>query len=195
MQIGQPYDEFDLIRRFQTGAIEAFTEIYDRHHFFLYQYAKRLLVNKQEAEDVVAETFIKLLQRRDSMESLEKISAFLKISVRNACLDLLRHHKIKSEKQADLIQEMLAAAQPDYDWIEIRNELLDMVYAQVDKMPPKMRDIFLLSFKEGLSPREIADKLDLSVQTISNQKYNALKLIRMALGKSVVIAFLLLSDF
>ncbi|WP_346319339.1 sigma-70 family RNA polymerase sigma factor [Chitinophaga sp. YIM B06452] len=187
MSSNHPYEENNLVQRFQAGDIRAFTEIYDRYYFSVYQYSKRWLYNKQEAEDVVSETFIKLLQRCGQMESQEKIAAFLKVTARNACLDILRHNKVKSEKHADLLQSLLLESEPDFAWLEIREEFLRLVYAEVEKMPRKMKEIFLLSYKEGLKPAEIAQRLNLNVQTVSNQKSNAIKLIRIALGQSYIL--------
>lgn len=187
LSANHPYEEYDLVQRFQAGDIGAFTEIYDRYYFLIYQYAKRWLHNRQEAEDVVSETFIKLLQRRGQMESPAKITAFLKVTARNACLDILKHNRVKSAKHADLLQNLLLTSEPDFSWLEVREEFLRLVYAEVEKMPRKMKEIFLLSYKEGLKPAEIAERLNLNVQTVSNQKSNAIKLIKIALGQSFIL--------
>lgn len=181
-----------MIRRFKAGDEVAFTAIYDQFYFVIYQYAKRWLYNKQEAEDVTSETFTKLWHRREQMENLENITGFLKVTARNACINILKHDKVKESKRAELLQQLSLEADPDLAWAEIREEFLQLIYAEVQTMPEKMREIFLLAYKEGLKPAEIARQLDLNVQTVSNQKSNAVKLLKAALRhKSLFTAFLL----
>ncbi len=57
-------------------------------------------------------------------------------------------------------------------------QLMDKVYEEVAKMPGKMREIFYLSYKEGLKPPQVAERLQISVQTVKNQKVNAIKLLK-----------------
>lgn len=184
--------EPDLIRHFTAGETAAFTTVYREFYFRVYQFARRWLPERQDAEDVTADTFVKLWDRREQFKTLENISAFLHVTARNACYDFLKHSQVKSGKKDELVRQLSAASEADFSFQEIREEFLKLVYAEVEKMPKKMKEIFLLSYAEGLKPAEIAQKLDLIVQTVSNQKTNAINLLRLALGdKPLLLAFLL----
>lgn len=176
-------NELTLLTNFRNGDEAAFTAIYDQFYFIIYQYAKRWVANKQAAEDIASESFVKLWQRREQMESMENVVAFLKVAARNACINSLKHEKIKTNKHAELLQQLSSESEPDFAWLEIKEEFLQLIYSEVENMPKKMREVFLLAFRDGLKPSEIAERLELNVQTVSNHKTNAIKLLKTALAK------------
>ncbi|MBX2921449.1 MAG: sigma-70 family RNA polymerase sigma factor [Chitinophagaceae bacterium] len=189
------YREDELIRRFRAGEEEAFTFVYDQFYFLIYQYCLRWLQSKQDAEDVVADTFLKLHQRCEQFESTEHVIGFLKTTSRNACLNHLRHLRIKTDKQETLLQRLSRQEAPDFEWTEVQEVLLNLVYAEVEKLPGKMKEIFLLSYRDGLKPAEIAKRLNLKVRTVSNQKTNAIHILRAAMPEyPLFLALLLLLD-
>lgn len=175
------YLDPNLVPLFRAGDDAAFTIIYDQLHFSIYRYARRWLNDPADAEDVTAETFIKLLQHRGKMENMANIEGFLKVSVRNACFNNLKYRKVRTDKQDELLLRMDTEQEPDFAWVKAEEEFLEVVYAEVEKLPAKMKEIFLLSFREGMKPAEIAEKLGITVRTVSNQKTNAVRLIREAL--------------
>jgi RNA polymerase sigma-70 factor (family 1) len=184
----------DLMQRFKAGEEAAFAIIYERFYFTVYQYAKRWLVEKQDAEDITADSFVKLWKRREKIESFDSILPFLYVTVRNGCYDFLRHIRVKSKKQNELLQLLSDDCAHDFSREEIREELLKKVYSEIETMPKKMKEIFLLSYSEELRPVEIAQRLGLSVQTVSNQKTTAINLLRKAF-QSKAIHFVLLLSF
>ena len=191
-----PYSiDNEIIDKFSDGDKSAFTALYHEFYYKVYQYAKKWLPDYGDAEDLTADTFVKLWDRRKQFESLDAIGAFLHVTVRNACFDVLRHRKVRDQKQADLLEKFSRDTEEDFALQDIREELLKMVYAEVDKMPARMKTIFLLSYAEGLKPAEIAERLGLNVQTVRNQKANALSLLRLVMGDKTLIAFLILLEF
>lgn len=181
MSISSLYSEQELIHRFRTGDEAAFTKIYDSLYYSIYQYARRWLNDPVDAEDVTAETFIKLLQHRAKLENLSNIEGFLKVTVRNACFNALKYRKVRLDKQDELVYQLSAEQEPDFGWVEAEEEFLTIVYKEVEKLPVKMKEIFLLSFRDGLKPPEIAAVLGLKVGTVNNQKTNAVRILRDAL--------------
>ena len=67
---------------------------------------------------------------------------------------------------------------------------MQLIYAAVEKLPEKMKVIFLLSFEEGLKPAEIADRLGVAARTVTNQKFNAIQILRRSLEKPSVLLFI-----
>lgn len=184
-------NEQDLLRRMAEGNESAFAAVYDRYYYVIYQYVKRWMQDSSDAEDITADTFVKLLRYDTPFESMDHALAFLKVTSRNACFNFLKHAKVKMDKQPGLMQHFLNDQVPDFNWLEIRETFLNLVYAEVDKMPEKMKTVFLLSFKDGLKPSEIAERLNLSVQTVSNHKTNAIRLLKIAFaGKGLLLAIL-----
>jgi RNA polymerase sigma-70 factor (family 1) len=174
------YSENDLLNRLASGDADAFTTVYRQHYQRVYYYAKTFLPDKHDAEDITADTFIKLWNRRDSFKSISGINSFLHITARNSCYDFLRHNKVVAEKQADIIRQI--ELQSGSDLFRTKEELIRRVEKQVDKLSARMKQIFYLSFNEGLTPAQIAESLKVSVQTVSNQKTTLLKILKRELS-------------
>ena len=180
----------NVLQLFREGDEKAFKAIYDRLFFPIYQYARRWLLVVQDAQDITSDSFIKLYNRRSRFESIGNIEAFLRITVRNACFDHLRHIKVKTKRQEELIRELNREVEPDFAWVEIQERYMQLIYAAVEKLPEKMKVIFLLSFEEGLKPAEIADRLGVTARTVTNQKINAIQILRRSLEKPSVLLFI-----
>lgn len=174
--------ETELLNRLASGDPSAFTTLYKQYHQRIYFFAKTFLADGQDAEDITADTFVKLWSRRDKFYSIGAINSFLHVTARNSCFDFLRHNKVKCEKQAELIRQIELHNNPDLQ--RTQEELLKLVDREVKKMSSKMKRIFDLSYNEGLTPAQIAETLKLSVQTISNQKTSLLKTLKRVLAQA-----------
>ncbi len=180
------------MRSFTTGEKTAFTSVYNEYYFRVYEFASKYLPTTEDAEDITADSFTKLWQKHSEFDSLDHIRAFLFTTAKNACLNFLQHNKIKDTKHADILRSLTTLQRDNFYLEEIRAELMQLVYAEVEKLPGKMKEIFLLSYKEGLKPAEIAERLKISVQTVSNQKMNAINLLKTALGNTPLLLALIL---
>lgn len=178
------------VHRFQNGDEKAFATIYDHFYQRVYFFALRF-VQEPDARDVTSEAFIKLWNKREDFDDLEAIGSFLFVLVRNRCFDMLRHEVVKNEKQPELIRLLESSNENDLFLEQVRAELIRLIYREVEKLPARMKEVFLLSFAEGLKPAEIATRLQISTQTVSNQKLTAIKLLKAALGNHASILLLL----
>lgn len=182
----------DLLLRFSQGQENAFATLYDQFYDRVYGFTKRWISEPGDAEDIVAETFIKLWNGRMKFESMDHLGAFLYVTVRNQCLNFLRQAQRSAARETQFQREISDSNENDFANMEVRAEFLKMIYAKVDEMPSKMKEIFLLSYRDGLTATQIAERLDLKVQTVKNQKCNAINLLKLALhDKPILLAFLL----
>ncbi|MBO9571905.1 MAG: RNA polymerase sigma-70 factor [Chitinophagaceae bacterium] len=181
----------DLIGQFRAGNDQAFTSLYKEFYERIYYYAQRF-VSAEDAEDVTAESFIKLWNKKESFDSLEAISAFLFVAAKNKCVDILRHQHVKQQRESEIFDILDATNQDDIFIEQVRIELVKLIYHEVDKLPEKMKEVFLLSYLEGLKPAQIAEKLNISVKTVSNQKLTAIKILKASLNKQPFYTSLLL---
>ncbi|MHA4806818.1 RNA polymerase sigma-70 factor [Flavitalea flava] len=184
------HGEEELILRFRGGDPEAFTLIYQKFYSRMYHFARRYVMDRQDAEDITADTFVKLWRQKATFPTEDAISAFLHVTTRNACFDFLRHTRVKTAKHQELLQLLEESKEAGFGLEEIREQLMKMIYAKVETFPQKIKEIFYLSYVEGLKPAEIAEQLNLSVQTVSNQKSSALKLLKLARFNLPLIVFL-----
>ncbi len=177
---------------FIAGNETAFRQVYQQYYQPLLRFARRWVNDAAEAEDITAAGFVKLWHHRSRFDNLEHIRCFLHTAIRNDCINYLKSVQVKTARQRELQIKLSADTSADFAIDEIRQELMQLIYAEVEQLPKKMREIFLLSYAEGLKPAEIAEKLGLSVQTVSNQKTNAIRLLRVALGGANFCLFLLI---
>ena len=144
----------------------------------LCRFAVSKIENKEDAEDIVGEVFLKMLQNPEAIKDYDSLPAFLYKSVLNGCLDYLKHHKIKRKHEEDVALNFDLSQQQDNNnplslliSKEKENELLDTI----DQLP-EMCGKALLERLKGLSYQEIAGKLGISVNTVHTHIANRMYL-------------------
>jgi RNA polymerase sigma-70 factor (family 1) len=183
-------DNYD-VTAFRQGSETAFTAIYHAYNKRLFFYALRYVETDHQAEDITIEAFTKLWTKRKDFDNKPAIIAYLSTIVRNRCLDILRHEAAKSKGHQRLKAILEKDQNPDLLEEMVRLELLAMIYAETQKLPPRMREVFLLAYRDGLKTAEIAERLNLSTQTVSNQKQSAMQLLKKAFkNKELLLAVL-----
>jgi RNA polymerase sigma-70 factor (family 1) len=178
-------NETQVVAALRAGQQEAFTQLYKYFQQRVYWFAKKYVEQRADAQDVTADTFIQLWKHRTDFESLDAISAFLHVTARNKCYDLLRREQMKSSRQMELLQLIEQHETEDFYVEQVRLELMRKIYAEVDKLPARMKEIFILSYQEGLKPAQIAERLQIKVQTVTNQRVSAIKVLKAAWQKNL----------
>ncbi|MFT3822976.1 MAG: sigma-70 family RNA polymerase sigma factor [Chitinophagaceae bacterium] len=165
----------------QQGQAQALHTLLNLYHSPLLQFAQKLICDIQVAEDIVAEVFFKLWQKHKDFHSLPATRSFLYISVRNACFNHRSHLQYRTREQKKLLHMYEDSIEMVTDE-PARLEQLHLVWEAVNALPPKCRNIMQLSFRDGLSSKEIAVRLHLSVHTVRNHKLRGLSLIKQRLA-------------
>src|SRR5687767_2538515 len=173
-----PGYEEGLMNKFRTGDPEAFETIYNSYHYTIYGFARYYLQNDIEAEDIASETFVKLWKLRANFESLQNVLAFLRITTRNACLDYMKYKKRQMANKQELFYLLPDDDQKAFAADEVKNEVLKHIHNAIESLPKKSRRVMEMSVR-GMKNGEIARELNVSVQTVMNQKTSALKVIRI----------------
>lgn len=179
-----------LLNLFASGDQEAFTVLYERYYRQVLYFTRRY-INETNAQDITADAFVQLWHKRAQFVNIKAIPSFLFITARNRCYDLIRHNKVKSKHESELIAHIDDTEDNDIFYMEVRMELIQLLRKEINKLPEKMREILLLSFHEGLKPAQIAARLNISVKTVSNQKLSALKILKLAFNKNPLELMLL----
>lgn len=180
-----PTDE-ELFARIEQGDEEAFTQIYNKYHKLLYVLSYRYLMNAEMAEDAVQHIFTRLWEFRSELRVGVSLKNFLFTMTKNHILNIIRNENSALAKNYEMAQ---AAPGVDDNLIENleKKELMSLFYKALDKLPPQKRDICLMKVRDELTNQEIADKLKLSINTIKTHYSDALKLLRVSLGKMLII--------
>ena len=178
------------IAKLHKGDESIFRALFEEYHTRLCYFATNLLPDTEVPEDVVQEAFLKFWQKRHDFYHPKAIKSFLYITVKNHCLNILKHQRIvhKYEQQADILKEELAGG-------IIESEVLANVHHALKKLPPGCRTVLQLSYFQNMQNKEIAHQLQVSINTVKTQKKRALHLLRKALNVPVLRIFILISRF
>ncbi|MCE4564753.1 RNA polymerase sigma-70 factor [Maribellus sp. CM-23] len=186
----KPNKTNELLKQIQKGSPFAFQALFDNYSRKIYHFSMGYLKNKQEAEDIVQEVFLKIWKSREELLTGTSFESFLFTITRNAILNTIRKEKYQqvymNYVKLHLGKNVLLDEELDF------NELERAYKKSIDKLPPRRKEIFLLSRYENISNVEIAKKMDVSVKTVENQMTSALADIRqnlLKLGFSGIIFF------
>ncbi|WEK18643.1 MAG: RNA polymerase sigma-70 factor [Candidatus Pedobacter colombiensis] len=175
-------DEQYWMDGFRNGNNQALSHFFDLHYKPLSYFATRLTQDAMEAEDIVANCFVKLWKRHEDFQTVNNIKAFLYISCRNACLDHLKQLKRKTTAQEEYFKQLEESEETILFQI-IEAEFLQLLNAEIQLLPEKCGEIFKLIYFDGKKTDEIAAELDLSVKTIRNHKARAVALLKTSFLK------------
>ena len=182
----------DLIAAFKNKDAKAFAHIFRLHRRALVYFAEKLLGIREEAEDIVSDSFMKLWAKHTDFDSFPAIKSFLYVTTRNACLNFLKYSKRISASQKEF-SYWSENKEEEILHIMFRAEFLSELNGEIELLPKKCRKIFEFSFFQGLNTNEIAKKLGLSVKTVRNQRAKAVRLIKISMFKKNLLFSLIIS--
>lgn len=166
-----------LLQLLATGSQASYTVIYSRYSEILFRHAYNMLEDQAEAEDVIQEVFLMLWTKRSEVAAAKSLSAYLYTSVRNRILNHITHQKVV-DKYLDSMRTFMETGGYTADELLREKELAAVIEREIAAMPPKMREIFLMSRNEQLSHKSIGELLNISDKTVKQQVYKAVKQLR-----------------
>lgn len=149
--------------------------------------------NLDEAEEVVQNLFCNLWSNRFDLDVKGSVHAYLFRSVRNACLNKIKHEKIKEKYAGEILKNSSSNDFDDQDSMNA-SELDRKIRSSIDMLPAARKQVFILSRYEGLKYHEIAEKLGISVKTVENQMGKAIQFMREQLKDYLVIGCLMILE-
>ena len=153
----------------------------------------RKFVDYQTAEDIVHDVFLKIGMSASVMITNENIENYLSCAVRNTCLDLLKHQAVHDDYMSNAIRDLkMEEIDSDDNIIDqlIDQEKMDAVYKQIDRLPEKCREVFVMAYIEEKKHVAIAEQLNISVRSVEAHIFKALKILRKALTILVISALI-----
>jgi len=194
-------DEKTLVEALKKGDRAAFEEIFHLYYKQIYSFCYSFLHQKEDAENITQDVFVKLWIKRASLELwIKRASLDCEKSFSGFLLTMTRHLSLNHIRAAInrqiLMQESLHDKPAVYNQVEEKvsyNEIKQALEQLTNQLPPRRKEIFLLSREEGLSHLEISKRLNISVHTVESQMTKALKFIRKSLDRFITVFVLLLS--
>jgi RNA polymerase sigma-70 factor (family 1) len=184
------YNERELLLSLAKGNDNAFASVFHHYRHRIYAIAFRLLGSASQAEDTVQDVFLKMWLKRQELHEISHFKAYLFTVTRNhifTALKLLaREQLMESELSVTMVSNMKEAA-------IIQKEYEQILLKAIAQLPPQQELIYKLSKEEGLKRNEIADRLQLSPETIKVHLAHAMRSIRaFCLARMDLNTFLLL---
>lgn len=180
MELFKKNDE-SLFEEIKKGNKKAFTFLFDSYYESLCTYIYSLTKDRKQAEDIVQDTMFIIWKSRNKIQS--------KLSVKNYMYKIAYHQFIdtyrKNKERLNYVDEVKKTAldyfiDKDDDYIKNKNAI---VLAEIQNLPPKCREAFLLNKKLGLKYKEVAEELNISIKTVEIHISKALKRIRNKLSE------------
>lgn len=169
-----------------------FDKIYVTYFSRMCRFAKEYVLSDEDAENIVQDVFLLLWEKRDVLDVQVSLISYLFSLVKNRCLDYLRRQVIVENYKQELSAKLSALEQLNVT-IGSEEDVERAIRVAIDKLPERCREIFIKSRIEGKKYREIAEELDLSVNTVENQMGIALKKLRMELKDYLPLFLFLLN--
>ena len=169
--------ERDIVDGIVEGDEMAFEGLFKSHFAELTIYATRFVEEIENAEEIVQDIFFNLWNNRLKLNINTSIKAYLYTTVRNTCLNLIKHKKVENKYREYFSRQLHEDELQPEDWMD-GNELQDKITETIEKLPPERKKVFVMSRFDNLKYKEIAEKLDISVKTVENQMGKALKFLR-----------------
>jgi len=172
-----------LLEQIDNNNEAAFAQLYAMYAKRLIVFSNAILHAPEMAEEVVEDVFVKIWNKRGSLANIENISVYLYVAIKNQSLSRLsdKAHKLITAPFDDLNPAVEAINQDPHS-IFITSEMLNRVNDVIETLPPRCKMIFKLIREDGLRYKEVADILNISVNTIDAQMAIAVKRICEAMG-------------
>lgn len=175
------YTEVELLTLLQCSDEGAFTELYDRYWKKLLARANLLLHSQEDAEEIVHDIFVRIWQKRETLKIINTFHTYVAAMLQYGCFKILAQRKVF--RMNDTTDPLLDPADKSstQEWLDfeyLRRELENAVLL----LPDKCQLIFRLSREQGLSDKAIAEKLNVSVNTVRTQMHRALQKLKTSLN-------------
>ena len=176
---------------------QSMTVLYRYFYKALVAFAAQIVSEVGTAEEIVQDTFVKIWQRRSTFLTEGALKAYLYNAVRNGSITHLRHQNVERSRMEAIEQEYALMSDTADDFIHSHHLQREEIYRQlleaIDALPPKMRQMFLLSI-EGKTCREIADELGVEPDTVKKQRQRGLERLRQMLKPESLLLLLVLME-
>ena len=174
----------DLLLRISRGDTAALGVVLDLYWAQLVDYVTKMGVDRDTAEDVTQQAFVRLWERRVGLKLDGSLRGLLYKIARNLCIDMCRRRSARERAAKRALDEQRRIPLP-IDFL-LRGELRATLSRAVNALPKRRREVFILVRQHGLSHREVSEALDLAPQTVANHLSMALLDLRESLAPQML---------
>lgn len=158
---------------------KTFKTFFSKYYDVLVLYATNILKNVDAAEDVVLNCFVHIWENSLYENLSDRLDKYMFKAVKNAALNDLRDSKRRKARHEKMMEEMPVAEIMQED----EQAEIEILYLTINLLPPERRRIFMMVYAEGKKYKEVADQLQISINTVRTQLTRSLKFLREKLGE------------
>jgi len=179
-----------LMLEIKADNMFAFDVLYKKYSKRLYSFAYSILKSSEESENIVQDVFLTLWEHRNKVEKNSSIKYYVFTIAYNSAISILR----KKASESQFIEYLKSLQDLNQEPVNIEleyKELTDKLNSIINHLPDRQKEVYNLHKAEGLKYQEIAERLNISVNTVENHMSRALKTIREKLGNYSLAAILI----
>jgi len=169
-------EDKELFLRLKAGDERAFRALFQKYYSSMCHFARQFLNDSEMAEETVQELFVRIWEKRESLNIETSVKQYFFKSVRNHCLNQIQHQKIRKQYANKVMESSHQEIDQEQYYFEV--DLIERIEKSIHSLPAKRQEIFRLSREQGLKYKEIAEELGISIKTVEAQMGLALKYLR-----------------
>jgi len=184
------YSDDELIACWRKDEKGVFEYIYHQHAVRLLSIAVHKTGDMAVAQELVQDTFLSLYRHKTDLKTGTHLPAYLYLALKRNILNYYRKQTTHKRYEA-WVQQQASGIDHSTEYLVNTRELELLLSDHIERLPPQCRMVFKLSRLEGLTDKEIAAKMKISVNTVEQHKRKALKILRFAFRDYLGVAFLM----
>lgn len=181
-------EEKELVIQLKHGNHDAFELLYNKYWSQVYNFCRLYIKSVEDAKEVVQQVFIKIWEARNLIKEDENFKGFLFIVTRNLIFNINKKTFNENFYKFSVLSAFSGEIGYEIEEEISATQLKEYIYQLIDTLPPRQREVFLLSRKSHLSYKEIATRLNISERTVENHITKAMKYLRENLGLFILFS-------
>lgn len=184
--------ENPIWNKIKAGDKQAFKLFFDEYYSSFCLYANSILDNLELSQDIVSDCFVRIWERKEKILIKTSFEKYVLLSVRNSIYSYLRSPRSKSVDIDVIIERLENTPIEEYD-VE-KEETIQRVYMLIQELPEQRRRILEMATFKGMSYKDIAENLNISVNTVKTQLSRAYHFLREKLMDDSIILWLIFQN-
>lgn len=183
------YSDEELMQEIKADNMFAFDVLYKKYSRRIYKFGFSILKSQEEAENLIQDVYLNLWENRHKVAEDSSVKSYLFTIAYNSSISIIR----KKARESQFVEYLKTLQEVNEDPVNVAleyNELTNKLDEIIKVLPRRQREVYLMHRVEGLKYNEIAERLNISVNTIENHMSRALRTIREKLGDYSLIAIL-----
>ncbi|MDR0795319.1 MAG: RNA polymerase sigma-70 factor [Tannerella sp.] len=178
-------NDFIDLKKIKEGDIQTFERVFRYFYPRLYQYAFSITGQREQAEEIIQDTFYVIWKDRKKIQIFHSLQSYLFKSVRNRSLQYLEHLQVRDQYRENMVNQDITTSEPTPEEILEQKELEIILAQTIKRLPARCRQIFHMHRINGKKNREIAENLSISVKTVEAEMTKAYRILRKEVAQYI----------